>query len=161
MPTDNHFDDSIRRIYRAYDTRGRLQQVTSYQDTAATTASSEVYYDYDTTWGGVKTSWQEHSGQTSRSGPALSPKVDYAYADGLSGSAAKYVRLQSVTYPGGSTRRVVYYNYDRTGSDIDGLLSRVVDIADSTAAGRTKYADYAYLGAQTIVKVAHPAVTGD
>ena len=44
-------------------------------------------------------------------GPAFDtdPNVAYAWGYGLSGSAAKYARLEKVTLPGG---REVYYNYE-------------------------------------------------
>ena len=41
------------------------------------------------------------------------PNVQYAYEDGSGGADldANYVRRNSVTYPGPSTRRKVYYHY--------------------------------------------------
>ena len=39
------------------------------------------------------------------------------------------------------------------------MLSRLDNLADSSG-GTTVYAEYTYLGAGTIAKVAHPAVTG-
>jgi len=59
-----------------------------------------------------------------------------------------------VTYPNG---RVVYHNYPASG--VGAKLSRLDNLA-ADAAGTTKYPQYTYLGADTIVKVAHPAVTG-
>ena len=67
---------------------------------------------------------------------------------------AKYVRLRKTTYPGG---RVVAYNCGAAGG-IDDRLRRVRAIAN--AAGTTTYAQYAYLGAATVVKVGHSAVSG-
>jgi len=72
---------------------------------------------------------------------------------------AKYLRQASVTYPGPSTRRVVYYNYPTSG--IGAALVRLDNIAsDNTEpAEADKFAAYGYLGAGTVVKVAYPAVT--
>ena len=53
-------------------------------------------------------------------------------------------------YPNG---QAVYYNYD--------VNSRVANIATSgSPTGAQTYAAYTYLGLGTIVKVAHPAVSG-
>jgi len=65
--------------------------------------------------------------------------------------------LDYVTYPSGpGSARVVYYNYPTSG--VGGALSRLDNIA-ADGDGTTKYAQYTYLGASTMVKVAHPAVT--
>ena len=62
-----------------------------------------------------------------------------------------------MTYPSGpGSARVVYYNYPTSG--VGGALSRLDNIA-ADGDGTTKYAQYTYLGASTMVKVAHPAVT--
>ena len=79
--------------------------------------------------------------------------MTYNYEDGASAGDARYVRLSSVEYPDG---RNVFYIYPSSG--IADALSRVEAIAGD-AAGATRFAEYAYLGAGTIVSVAHPAVT--
>ena len=73
--------------------------------------------------------------------------------------AAKFVRLASVTYPGPASPRVVYYNYPAAGDDGD-RLSRLDNVASTgTDPGAAdQFAAYTYLGAGTIVRVAHPAV---
>ena len=93
--------------------------------------------------------------------------VDYAYEDGLSISdsggspasyEAKYVRLNSVTYPGPATRRAIYYNYD--SRDEFAPLNRVANIADEEDAtpNETYAAYYTYKGAGSVVNVAYPQV---
>ena len=47
-------------------------------------------------------------------------------------------------YPGGG--RTIRYNYGSTPLG----ATRVADIADGTGQGRTKYAQYTYLGAATV-----------
>ncbi len=61
------------------------------------------------------------------------------------------------TYPGSSTRRVVWYNYASTG--VGAPLGRVDNIADDDTSPTDTYADYTYLGASTVVKVEYPGVT--
>jgi RHS repeat-associated protein len=70
--------------------------------------------------------------------------------------AARFTRLQKVTYPGPSTRREVYYNYP-TDSGIGDHLSRLDNMANDSG-GNTQFAQYAFLGAGTILKVSHPSV---
>jgi len=53
--------------------------------------------------------------------------------------------------------RTVYYNYGTAGGTSD-VLSRLDNL--SASGGTPVYAQYTYLGASTIVQVAHPAVSG-
>ncbi|MCG3180926.1 MAG: hypothetical protein BIFFINMI_03291 [Phycisphaerae bacterium] len=155
---DVHFDGAIRRIGRTYDQLGRLASVSSYDAATGGNVKNQVAFAYDD-WGPVMTSWQAHAGSAVISGGSQSPHVDYAYADGASGDMASYLRLSSVTYPGPSTQRAVYYNYPASGS-IGGRLNRLDNIATSASPSSSdKYASYTYLGASAIVQVAHPAVT--
>jgi RHS repeat-associated protein len=152
-------DTYIQAVKFTYDTIGRRTAVTSYTDAACTAVANDVAwaYDGDTAgdlgWGGVKTSWQDHAG-TAGSGD---PSVQYAYADGASGTAAKFVRLSSVTYPGPATPWTVYYNYP-SNAGIGDHLSRLDNMADDSG-GTTKYAAYTYLGSGTIVQVSRPGST--
>ena len=87
------------------------------------------------------------------------PAIDYTYADGAVETAAKYLRLTSVTYPGPATRRPVHYNYPASGT-VGAMLNRLDNMDDGVAAPDTvTYARYSYLGASTIVKVEHPATS--
>jgi YD repeat-containing protein len=151
-------DTSVLGIKFTYDTIGRRTAVTSYTDAACTAVANDVAWAYDGDaagdlgWGGVKASYQDHAG-TAGGGD---PSVQYAYADGATGTAAKYVRLSSVAYSGtGSAARTVYRNYP---SDL-GLgdhLSRLDNLADD-GQGTHKYAVYTYVGSGTVVQVDHPA----
>ena len=62
-----------------------------------------------------------------------------------------------MTYPGPATRNAVYYNYPASGL-IGERLNRLDNMAND-GSGTTKYAQYTYLGASTVVQAAHPAVT--
>ncbi len=148
IPGGSGVDDTVLRIVRAYDALGRLDAIASYDAASAGNVVNEVAYTYDA-WGNVTKSEQEHDGEVDGS----TAGVEYAYEDGASGGAAKYVRLDSVAYPNG---RVVYYNYPASG--IGDALSRVDTLAAaaSPTAAQT-YAEYTYLGKGTIVRVAHPA----
>ena len=68
-----------------------------------------------------------------------------------------YVRPTSVTYPGPSTRRVVWYNYASTG--VGTPPGRLDNIADDDDSPTDTYAAYSYLGASTLIKVEYPGVT--
>jgi len=162
-------DDHVKGAKYEYDDDGRLQKVTSYADSACTgTVRNQVVLAYDgdddgdTGWGGVKKSVQDHAGSVGGGEPA----VEYTFEDSAASHEAKYVRIDKIAYPGAS--REVYYNYLKEtdgSSGIDDMLSRVRNIADgdetpSQALSANEYARYTYLGAGTVVKVAHPAVTG-
>ena len=91
--------------------------------------------------------------QKSRFSPRGTHRRETVTIDRSAGEA-RYVRLSSVEYPDG---RNVFYIYPSSG--IGDALSRVEAIAGD-ASGATRFAEYAYLGAGTIVSVAHPAVSG-
>ena len=63
-------------------------------------------------WGNVSTSRQAHDGTVVTDGQSPSPRVQYAFEDGASGGAARFVRLDSVIYPGGG--RTIRYNCGST-----------------------------------------------
>jgi len=89
------------------------------------------------------------------------PNVQYAYEDGVVGQGveAKFIRPDYVTYPGPSTRRVVYYNYPTSG--VGAALGRLENIASAGSPTTSqKYASYMFLGAGTMVDANYPAVTG-
>ena len=132
----------------AHGDRGRLSAVTPYDCLGR--VLNRVAYAYSP-WGDVDVSWQSHGGAAATSGGNQSPKVQYGYAGSNATGAVAHVRLSSVTYPDG---REVAYNY--TGDAISDTLSRVASIGDL----QSPYARFTYLGANMIVEVDHPAVTG-
>jgi hypothetical protein len=109
-------------------------------------------------WGAVTKSMQDHAAAAT----ATDPNVQYAYEDGSGGADldANFVRPDYVTYPGPSTRRVVYYNYPTSG--VGAALGRLDNIAltGTSPSASQKYASYMYLGAGTMVDANYPAVTG-
>ncbi|MEX2579015.1 MAG: hypothetical protein WD342_08150 [Verrucomicrobiales bacterium] len=126
-------DDAVKRITTAYDTRGFVATLTSYDDATvgSGTVVNEVAYEYND-FGHLAKDKQEHSGAVDGN----TPEVAYAYEDGSSGNTA---RRTSTTYPDG---RVLEYGYGATDS-ADDLLGRLATIkiqgeTDNAAA-------YAYL----------------
>ncbi|MEZ6088433.1 MAG: hypothetical protein R3C05_10480 [Pirellulaceae bacterium] len=98
----------------------------------------------------LSTEFIAHSGMVNTS---TSPKIQYSYASGASGS--NQIRQTSVTYPGG---RVIDLDYG-TSDGVDDHLNRVFAIAE----GATDLAQYRYLGGGSIVQVDYtqPDVTMD
>jgi len=69
-------------------------------DPNADVAVNEVAFEFDG-WGNVSASRQAHAGTVVTDGQNPSPRVQYGYADGASGGAGRFVRLDSVIFPGG------------------------------------------------------------
>ncbi|GIW76470.1 MAG: hypothetical protein KatS3mg104_1533 [Phycisphaerae bacterium] len=141
-------EGTVRTIEYGYDDQSRANLVSSKN--SAGTIINQVKTTFDG-WGNVIKSEQDHAGAVSGS----TPSVQYAYADGASGGAAKYVRLDTITYPNG---RVIKYNYNTTGSD-DDVLSRVDTIRDNTAS--KDLVEYNWIGAYDMAgEEKHPSISG-
>jgi hypothetical protein len=132
-------DGTVRRLGTTYDDLGRVQQVTSYGDTAGTNVLNQVESEYNG-WRQVYREYQEHNGAVDSS----TLYVQYNY-----GTAAQGARLTSVRYPNG---RLVHYTYGTAGSAAD-LLNRLDAIQDDNGSGQpgNTLASYKYLGTGTIV----------
>jgi YD repeat-containing protein len=117
-------DDVVRRVETAYDTRGNIALVTSYDAVTGGSVVTQVEREYNGL-GQLSAEWQSASGSVT----TLSPKVQYSYdADG---------QLTQVTYPSGYA---VTRSYDGMG--------RLTSLAD--AAGVLE--SYSYLGLGTVVE---------
>ena len=141
-------DLTVKRYEVAFDDVGRVAALTNYDAGSGGNVVNQIAYTYNG-WGLVSQTQQAHDGAAGGGTPA----VTYTYADGAASGEAKYVRLTRVDYPAGED---VYYVYPASG--IGNALNRVEAIADNSA-GTTRFAEYTYLGAQTIVKIAHPQTT--
>jgi len=140
-------EGTVRTIEYGYDDQSRANLVTSKN--AAASVVNQVKMTFDG-WGNIIKSEQAHNGSVG----AGTPAVQYAYADGATGGVAKYVRLDSVTYPNG---RVIQQQYSTAGSDYD-VLNRVDKIRDTTAS--KDLTDYAWVGAFDFAgEVKHPSVS--
>jgi RHS repeat-associated protein len=140
-------DSTVKRIEWTYDDVSRMKSVSSYDSAAAGAVLDQVAYTYSN-YGQITKSEQSHSGAVVS---GTTPAVTYTYADGASGSVARYVRLASVTYPTAS--RTMYLRYPTSG--IGDALNRPYQVAGD-AVGTTVYGDYTYLGANNIVKLTQP-----
>ena len=137
-------DNAVLRVSRAYEVRGMLKQVTSYNNAAVGSGSvvNDVLLTYDS-YSQLSADYQAHSAAVNTS---TTPKVGYAYADG----SANTVRRTALTYPNG---RVISLDYGASGSISDALsrLDSIVDVAPSTT-----LASFAYLGVDTTVQLSYP-----
>jgi len=145
-------DQTIKRISRAYEVRGMIQRVTSYDNATPGqgTAYNDVFYTYND-FGQLTRDYQRHiiyEIQLDQYGIPSdgTPYVEYTYAGPEHG-----LRLESVRYPNG---RLVHYTYGEEDSTAD-VLNRLDAICDDS----TQYpgtpgemlAAYSYLGLGTIV----------
>ncbi len=145
-------DDTVRAIRRTYDINGRSESITSYNATDSGTAQNGVKYAYNS-WGMVTDSMQDHASTAD----STDPNVVYDYATTYHTSPeVKHIRLNYVKYPGPSSRREVYYNYE--ADDEFAPLNRVAGISNAASSPSDIYASYSYLGAGSVVKVEYPEV---
>jgi RHS repeat-associated protein len=144
-------DTSILRINYSYDDLSRPTQVTSYNAASGGSAVNDVKFSYNEMFV-IWKSEQAHSGAVGTGTPA----VTYGYTDGVSSGIAKYIRLSSVSYPGGG--RTVYFRYPPSGMMGD-RLNRVDNLAEDSSSS-VKYVSYAYLGENTVAKVIYAGVAG-
>jgi hypothetical protein len=135
-------DGTIRRIDRAYDVRGKLEKVTSYDDIngGPTHLVNQSVFKYNA-FGLMTQDSQEHLGAVDNDTLAVS----YGIA-----TADHGLRLTSISYPktdSDPTSRTVNFTYGATGSAADNL-NRLDAIKDSN---NDVLAQYSYLGLRTIV----------
>jgi RHS repeat-associated protein len=141
-------DGAVRRIETTYDTLSRPLTVSSYSAVFGGTLRNQVKYGYDG-WGNEVKCEQSHEGAA-----AGAPSYQKTFSDGAVGGEAKVVRLAQSIYPNG---RVVATNYPTSG--VGDKLSRPDNLANDSS-GTVKFAQMSYLGTSTVVKIAHPQVTG-
>jgi YD repeat-containing protein len=130
----------ILQIASAYEIRGMVQTVTSYDSATQNsgTTLNELQMAYNT-FGQLVAEQQSHAGNVSGS----SPVVTYNYSTGASSS--NQVRPISLTYPNG---RVISLSYGTAGG-MDDYLSRISAIME----GSTSLASYSYLGSSTVINI--------
>lgn len=134
--TGSGVDAAVLRIDRAYEVRGMLKTVTSYNNTGGTgTPVNQVGLEYND-YGLLSKDAQSHSGAVSGSTPA----VLYTYAGT---STSNFVRRTKITGDASTG-----YEYGATGG-INDRLSRVESVVDSNDPSVT--AEYTYIGAGSVV----------
>ena len=133
-------NNSVLRISRAYEVRGMLTQVTSFNNAAvgSGTVVNDVLLTYNG-FGQLSADYQAHAGAVNT---ASTPSVQYTYADG----SANTTRRTGITYPDG---RTILYDYGASAG-IDDALSRLGAIIDGDG---TTLASFAYLGLDTRVRM--------
>ncbi|MEM6258477.1 MAG: RHS repeat-associated core domain-containing protein [Planctomycetota bacterium] len=129
-------DSAIRRMTTTYTTRDQPDTLTSYSTTSGVSGVvNQSRLDYND-FGQLVADYQAHDGMVDA---ATTPKVQYAFASGSSGSfETNQIRPTGMTYPGG---RQINYDYGVAGSGTD-LFNRIHAIKD----GSTNLVEYKYLG---------------
>jgi hypothetical protein len=140
-------DTTVLQIATAYEVRGMVQTVTSYNNATpgSGTVVNQVQLTYNT-FSQLAIEYQSHSGAVNTS---TSPKVQYGYDSG--GSSSNEIRPTTLTYPNG---RVVTSSYGTSGGMND-RLNRIDTVADTTS-GTTNLASYTYLGTGKVVRISYP-----
>ena len=140
-------DNAVLQIATAYEVRGMVQTVTSYNNATvgSGTVLNQMQLTYNT-FNQLVEEQQDHATTVSGSSPA----VQYGYDSG--GSSSNEIRFNQLTYPNG---RVVNYVYN---SGMDATLNRVSAIYDVTTS--VNLAAYTYLGLNTVIRItyAEPSV---
>jgi len=138
-----NFDGAVRRIATTYDSLGRTQLVTQYDNATvgSGTVTDEVKFTYED-WGMLSQRQQDNNSAIGSD----DYDVKYTYAKSTSGrntiqrSTLKYARA-------GTDLATITYEYSSTGGLFDADASRVTDIKLST----TKIAEYNYNGVGSLV----------
>ncbi|NBR87751.1 MAG: hypothetical protein EBS84_19395 [Proteobacteria bacterium] len=132
-------DTAVLRVSRAYEVRGMVTSVTSYDNATVGSGSvvNEVKSEYND-FSQLVNEYQSHAGAVDTS---TTPRMQYAYADGSTNT----IRRTSQTYPDG---RVTTYDYGTSGGMSD-VLSRVESLKQSASL----LAGYTYLGLGEMVRV--------
>ena len=149
---DADFDGAVRRISTTYDTFGRPQLVTQYDDATVgppDTVVDEVKFTYED-WGNISKIEQDHN---SAIGGSLLYDIDYTYAKATNGRNT--VRRSGITLPDGN---VITYEF-RSNDLHDEEASRVTNIKD----GQVNLALYKYNGVGQVVgtELSEPDVMWD
>jgi YD repeat-containing protein len=136
-------DSAVLQIATAYEIRGMMQTVTSYNSSSqgAGTVLNQVKLSYNT-FGQLIQEQQDHGGAVSGS----SPSVQYNYSTGASSS--NQIRPTTLVYPNG---RIITASYGTSGGMND-LLNRIDTIQDTTS-GTTDLASYTYMGSGMVLQI--------
>ncbi len=142
------FDSTIRGIGTSYLSRGGVDKVTQYSDTAMTTATDQVKHEYDG-WGNLETLTQDVDGVIGAGGIAAR-SVSYTYAANTGSGKPNVLRRTGQTLPGSFS-----LNYLYTGT-VNGNASRLYEVNVEAGATDVPIATYEYLGSGTVVSTALP-----
>ena len=146
---DADFDGAVRRISTTYDSLGRVDLVTQYDNAVVGSGSvvNEAGFNFDG-WGNVSKFEQDHN-STVATGGSLLYDVDYTYAKATTGRNT--IRRTGMTLPDGN---VITYSYQSTGNRHDDEVSRVTGVKD----GPVVLASYDYNGVGQVVGTDYPEI---
>ncbi|MEX2217664.1 MAG: hypothetical protein WD749_02800 [Phycisphaerales bacterium] len=139
------YDGNVRRIARAYLSRGLANTVTQYsdEDVGEGTVRDQLQYAYDG-WGNLTTFTQDPdsviSGGTDRDAYAIS----YTFAKVTPTNARTVVRRTAASYPGGSD---LSYQYQSHSNHLGSAAHRVTSVVSNAVA----LAEYQFVGLGTLV----------
>ena len=134
-------DGAVRRIERAYEKRGMLALVTSYDAVAAGSIVNQSAFTYDA-FANLTEDQQSSSGEVASGTPA----VIYVYADGSTNT----VRKISTTYPDGKVLNVQY----GTENSVDDHFNRVTALQFEGES--SPLVEYKYVGVAWQIRVGYP-----
>lgn len=165
IPGGSDVDTHIERIGYAFDANGRLETVTSYEDTSGTTVADQVKFGYTPLWQ-IETVEQQHDGAVVG---GSSPRVLYKYADWdidfANGENMNYSRMWTQVYPTDADgENTVYYRYGETfnsGNNIDNRISRPVEVRAKGWVGTAfqgTIAEYEWIGMGRVAREVLPNV---
>jgi RHS repeat-associated protein len=142
---DGSFDSAVKRISTAYDTLGRVQTVTqhTHETVGSGTVVDEVKYTYEG-WGMLDLFEQDRNSTVGAGGSVDDYEVNHDYDD-RTGGRNTLIRTQT-TYPDGVV--VAMEEIDNAfsiGDDYEQARTLRMEV------GGTTVAQYAYLGAGTLV----------
>ena len=138
------FDDAVQRIQTTYDSLGRRELVTQYDDDASGSVVDEVELSYDG-WGNVSAFQQDHNSAVGAMSSVDDYEISYSYVKSTTGRNS--TRRRYVTMPSGN---VIEYFYST--ANLDDATSRVSQIKD----GDDRLATYNYLGVAQVVGTTYP-----
>ncbi len=134
----SNVDGAVRLIQTAYEVRGMVSSLTSFDAPSGGAAVNQVAFTYNDFRQLVEDA-QAHSGSVD----AGTPSVGYSYANGTDNT----IRPTGITYPNGN---LLEFFYDGA----DDSLSRVSELAFPNIGSAV--AAYAYLGLASVVNVHYP-----
>jgi YD repeat-containing protein len=134
-------DAAVRQFAYAYDVRGMVNRLTSYDNSLANQGNivNDVQLAYNT-FAQIGADAQSHSGAVV---PGTTPTVQYGYYNGSTNT----IRPQTLIYPNG---RAITIGYGTSGG-INDAASRVDNLTDSTT-----LVNYTYLGLGNVVTATNP-----
>jgi len=135
------FDDTVKRISTIYDSHGRTELVTSWDNEVAGSGSvlNEIKYAFDG-WGNLTSFKQDRDSAVGGSGYY---EVSYDFDKAATSGQRQTLRRRSMTLAG----KTWSLEYSSSGSLLDSYQSRVTRIKDSS----TTVSRYWYLGEGDVV----------